>query len=200
MIADALLADQFTSCSDSLCSYLRRYQAKSLARMTGAAVATAEGWQEGKWPQSRHMVRLAAELGQAFLDAAYGPVLADAAPLAVKLARVEDEIKSIRKEIEDAGRTENAARAAGGAAAGGRRGAGAAGAKGGWVAAAQRGIALGMTVLSLWGPVQPMALAIWGPPQPVASILDDDDDDWARFFRSRGAARGVRMAARRDAA
>ena len=189
MIVDALVADQFTLCSDSLCGYLRRYPAKHLARITGAAVATAEGWQEGKWPQSRHMVRLAAELGQAFLDAAYGPVLADAAPLALKIARVEDELKSIRKEIEDEARAEHAAGAVGGAAAGGRRGAGAAGAKGGWVAAARRSAALAMTLVSLWGPVS------------AAFGSGDGDDDWARFFRSRpAAARMVKISARRDAA
>lgn len=188
MNADALIADQFTVCSDSLCSYLRRYPAKRLARITGAAVATAEGWQEGKWPQSRHMVRLAAVLGRAFLDAAYGPVLTEAAPLALKLARVEDELKSIREEIEDASRTENAARPAGGAAAGGCRGAGEAGAQGGWAAAARRGTAALMMAVSLWGPMQ-------------SAFSGDDDDDWARFFRSRPAAvRVIRIGAGRERA
>lgn len=181
-VSDALLADQFVACSDSLSGYLRQFGAKYLARITDAAVVTVEGWQAGRWPQSRHMVRLAEVLGQPFLDAAFGPVIAADAPLALRMARVEDEIKSIRREIEDAER--NTARAHGARADGSGAVARARGAVDRGITAARRVTAgIGLFV-SLLAPVQEV-------------LAPGDDDDWARFFRAKPAAARVIGGARR---
>ncbi|KAA5603003.1 hypothetical protein F1188_20170 [Roseospira marina] len=56
----------------------RRYDAKSLARLCGVSVKTAESWREGRaTPQPDGMARLAAALGRQVLDVIYGPVIGE---------------------------------------------------------------------------------------------------------------------------
>lgn len=179
MIADAMLADGYCACSDALAGFFRDHSAKALARITGAGVQTAEGWKKGKWPQSRHMVALTSYFGTAFLDAVFAPVCTAEAPLARRIARVEADLQSIKKEISDA--ESLAARLggsddAGGGAVRGRR------ALAVGLAAARRMTAAGLACLCLWS----------------ALTVDPDDDDWLRPRPA--AARVLRIArtARRD--
>lgn len=179
--ADTLLADGFTACSDSLSGYLRRFPAKRLARLTGAAVVTAEGWREGRWPQSRHLVRLAEILGEPFLRAAFGPVLEVDAPLALRLERLESEIKTIREGLRDGGTGPGAA-ARCDAVSGRDRGLPAAGGAGRRGAAAARRVITGALA----------ALCLW------SAVGGDDDSDWLRPQPAR-VVRSV-SGGRRDAA
>lgn len=81
----------------------RRYDAKTLARMGGVSVKTAESWREGRaTPQPDGMARLAAALGREVLDVIYGPVIGEP-DLDRRLGAVALQIETLREDVREAG-------------------------------------------------------------------------------------------------
>lgn len=172
MFSDAMLAGWQCQASGSLSAFLKPFSAKYLSRLTGCAVATCEGWKEGRFPNTRGQIALVAGFGQAYLDAVFAPVLSAEAPLTRRLERAEADLAALKKDLIDAERL--AARLGAGAArdascdgAGadldlGARGPVGALARG--LAAMRRGTAAALAVMCFWSAVS----------------FAPDDDEWIR--------------------
>gem|GEM_PF-5048327 len=81
----------------------RRYDAKTLARLGGCSVKTAESWREGRaTPQPDGMARLAAALGREVLDLIYGPVIGEPG-LDRRLGALTMQIETLRQDVRKAG-------------------------------------------------------------------------------------------------
>lgn len=80
--------------SDRLRAFVRpRADAKTLARLVGCDVRTAENIRRGHWPIARHWAGLVATFGRDLTDAVFHPSAA--------AARLEAEVRELEQQLAD---------------------------------------------------------------------------------------------------
>lgn len=173
--------------AQQIARWCRRWPAKDLARRLNVSVRTAEGWQQGNFPQGRHLTAMVAMWGAAFLDTVYAPVLEDQA-LDRRLEAVEATIADLRKDLIDHADTAPSRPAI---ATPAHLGSGAARARGAVVAAA-RGLIVGIVIGAGALHMVPQL------PDTIAGLVTVSDE-YARLPRGTGA-RGQRALSRAPSA
>lgn len=74
---------------------------KDAARAFGVSLRTVKSWRAGQLPQMRHLMAMAARWGEAFLEDVFAPLMTDTPTLTDRLSRLELEIASIRRQVDD---------------------------------------------------------------------------------------------------
>lgn len=84
-------------------AFVRRTDAKTLARAVGCDVRTAENIREGHWPNARHWLGLLAAFGEDITEAVFHPDKA-ATRLEVEVRELEEALEARRAALRDVAR------------------------------------------------------------------------------------------------
>ena len=104
IITDALhnTTDTGREFGSRVAQWCRAYDYKTLARMFQVSPRTADGWRQGSPPSTKHLYRMVALWGDAFLQDVFAPVLQEADDdLDRRLERIERDLQATRRAINE---------------------------------------------------------------------------------------------------